>query len=221
MKFVVFLALVVVAVSAKDYTYNMPKFPCSYQMTITSYDDGKKDDSEQVEFSGRYYKFSRDDKIVGVIRPDLGKDGSLLFFDSVSSGCSVEEMEMEVLQYLIDRHTNRLFAYVANKTWDHKDSETYRDKKCDHYYNDEDSRSIYVHDDHIYAIREEDRELVFEYKWKAPMEDFVLSKKDYPKCYEKEKRVADVPSEDYIFCAASTVKIAFVAVVAAIANSLF
>jgi len=86
---------------------------------------------------------------------------------------------------------------------------------------EDDDKSIYVYEDRVYGMVEREYEYVFEYKWEAPMEDFALSKKDYPDCVKKEKKLTDVPSEDYIMCAASSLKVAFVALFAALLAALF
>ena len=36
------------------------------------------------------------------------------------------------------------------------------------------------------------------------MKDFVLKEKDHPDCVKEVKKVEEVPSDDYVFCAVNT-----------------
>ena len=224
MKFVAFLALVLVAVSAKNH-FKQPKMSCAYKLNVKVYEDGKWSGEDMVEFNGRYFKIvsKREETFLGLLRPDIGGEDNLTVFSHERSECEVEEVTMDDFKYVSEMYSNLFWLYVNDQDWDHKKDEKFKDKKCVHYYNDKnDEGSIYVYDDYIYAVVYDDKNYyTLEYEWKAPMEDFVLSKKDYPKCYDKEKKVADEPSEDYIMCAASSVKIAFVAMVAALLAALF
>jgi len=226
MKFVVVLALVLVAVSAGN-KFKQPKMPCDYKIDAKIYEDKKKTADYVVEFNGRYFKLAAKDdreKYVMLLRPDIGSDGNMTAFFSEDDECEVEEVTMDEFKYIANIYSNLFWLYYDDKDWDHKEDKKYRDKKCVHYYDDDkDEPSIYVYDDYIYGVvsGEEDFEYVLEYTWKAPMDDFVMSKKDYPKCYDKEKKVADTPSEDYVMCAASSVKIAFVAMLVALVAALF
>jgi len=222
MKFVAVLALVLVAVSAKNH-FKQPKMPCDYTLTYTGYEDDKKLGQYIIKFNGRYFKLDMnadDEKGVMLLRPDIGKSGT--GFSAYDGDCEVEELTEEEVKYIIEIYGSEIFSYVNDKDWDNKDSKKWRGKKCDHYYDDEKyGVELYVYDDHIYGMASDEMEVTFEYEWKAPMSDFVLSKKDYPKCYDKEKKVADTPSDDYVMCAASSVKIAFVAMLVALLAALF
>jgi len=224
MKFVAVLALVLVAVSAKE-KFKQPKMPCDFTLTYTGYEDGKKLAQYIIEINGRYLKIDvkvDGEKAVSLLRPDIVKDGKVTAFGAADGDCEVEEITEEEMKYVLAMYTTELFEYAGDKEWDHKESKKWRDKKCDHYYDDEkDSMEIYVYDGYLYGMVYDEDEAVFEYEWKAPMKDFVLSKKDYPKCYDKEKKVADTPSDDYVMCAASSVKIAFVAMLVALLAALF
>jgi len=225
MKFVAVLAAVLVAVSASEY-FKQPRYPCAYQVNVKLYEGKKEYGTVLTEVNGRYMKFDLQEKeedynVMYLLRPDIGGEGNVTFFMGDGEYCYVEPIEMEDAAYVTESLSNFILMYVDGKNWDHKKSETWRDKKCDHYYDDDDDESIYVYDGRIYGVTERHGEYVFEYKWEAPMEDFVLSKKDYPNCVKQEKKVADVPSEDYIFCAASSLKVAFVALLAALLVALF
>jgi len=223
MKFIAILALVLVAVSAKDYKFKQPKMPCAYKMTITDYYKGTKDGQYVCEFNGRYFKMKvsyEDYEVFMLARPDIGSDGNVTIFESEDDECYAEEIDLDTYAYVLAEYGSGLTGYFDDKTWDHKESKTWRDKKCDHYYDDEDE-GIYVYDDHIYGWVDGKEEIVFEYEYSAPMKDFVLSKKDFPECVKKAKEVAETPSEDYIMCAASSLKVAFVAVLAALVCALF
>ena len=223
MKFVAILALFAVAVSAESFTYKLPKFPCAYQMTVETFEKDKSLGKTIVELNGRYMLVHNDGKLSGVARPDILKEGNVSLFTVDSDDCEIEYMSVDEYVGLLDQYLKALFSGVDGKKWDHKKSEEFRGKKCDHYYDDnKNSGNLYVIDDYPYAISGEvDYVAVMEYKWEAPMKDFVLSKKDYPKCYDKEKKVADEPSEDYIMCEASSIKIAFVAIFVALISALF
>jgi len=163
-----------------------------------------------------------EEKYMALVRADIGNDDNVTIFEMEDDECYVEQIDLKVLAYYQNIYTTFITMYVNDKDWDHKETKTYRKKKCDHYYDDDDEEgSIYVYDGRIFAVVAHETEFVIEYEDKAPMEDFVMSKKNYPKCVEKDKRVAEVPSDDYVFCAASSVKVAIVAIVAALFSALF
>ena len=224
MRFISVIALVVV-VCAADNHFKQPKFPCAYQMELTWYRGESKVRQDNVEFNGRYCKVHMKVdvyEVVALLRPDIGGGENMTGFQFMDGECEMEHVGMEEFAYVVDTYGSGMFRAVDDKKWDHKEKKTWRGQKCDHYYNDKkDSVSIYVYDDHIYGLVEEDYEVTVKYKWEAPMKDFVLSKKDYPKCYEKDKKVAEEPSEDYVFCTASTMKVAFLAVFVALVSALF
>jgi len=167
------------------------------------------------------YEKYKDSNSITLLRPDLGGEGNFTFFEGAGDYCRYGVMENSELIYFIDAYSRILLGYVDDKDWDHKETKTWRGKKCTHYYDDDDDESIYVYDGRIYGFISRREEVVFEYEWEASMEEFVLKEKDYPACVKENKKVTEVPSEDYIFCAASSVKVAFVAIVAALVSSLF
>jgi len=208
-------------VCAEDITFKQPKFPCAFQMRITEYEEKKEVFAHDIEFNGRYFKLTRNGDFAALLRPDIGGEDKLAAFTPKGKDCDYGEVGMDVLKYVIDSYSEGFFLTVNAKKWEHKKTETWRGKECTHYYDDDkDHESIYVYDDHIYGIVHQEEDIVFEYTWEAPMDDFTMSKKDFPLCVEREKRVAEVPSEDYVFCAAASVKIAFVAVLAALISAL-
>jgi len=227
MKFVAVLALIAVAVSAKEH-FKQPQLPCAWTQDITMYEGEKKVGSYHIEMNGRYMKLEGKDgdeeKYMLLVRADIGNDDNVTIFemDEEDDECYVEQIDLKELAYYENIYSNLLTLYVYDKDWDHKETKTYRKKKCDYYYDDDDEEgSIYVYDGRIFAVLAHEMESVIEYEDKAPMEDFVISKKNYPKCVEKDKKVAEVPSDDFVFCAASSVKVAIVAVVAAVFSALF
>jgi len=225
MKFAAVLALIVVAVSAANH-FKQPKMPCAWTQDIDVYRRGGKYAHYRVEMNGRFMKFTGneddDETYAELVRSDIGNDGNVTFFYMDGSDCVVEELELNDLAYLQDMYTYIGMMYEYDKDWDHKKTETYRDKKCDYYYDDEpEEGNIYVYEGRIFAVVREKFEFVIEYKDEAPMDVFVMSEKDFPKCVEKDKKVAEVPSDDFVFCAASSMKVAIVAVVAAVISALF
>jgi len=226
MKFVAVLALVLVVVSASEY-FKQPKFPCAYKITATGFRGSKIDVTYVIEVNGRYFKlqmtYDKEYDILAVIRPDIGGDGNVTLVETEVGAdyCYVEPILMQYANYFVNVYGN-LLMYVDGKSWEHKKSETYKGKKCDHYYDDDGRESIYVYDDHIYAISEKDGDdFIFEYEWEAPMEDFALKEKDFPACAKQNSKIAEVPSLDYVFCAACSIKVAFVAVLATFLAALF
>ena len=223
MKFVAVLALILVAVSAKEH-FKQPKMPCAYKITAKVYESDKVEGDYVVEFNGRYMKLVAKDseEYAMLLRPDIGKDGKMTGFGVEDGKCYVDELTMEDFEYVLDIYGNLFWQYVGDNDWDHKEEKKYKGKKCVHYYNDGGDEGIYVYDDYIYVAQYDKGDYFeLEYEWKAPMKDFVLSKKDNPKCYDEEKKVAEEPSEDYIMCAASTMKVAFAAVFVALLAALF
>ena len=226
-KFVAFVALVLVAVSAKEY-FKQPQMPCAYRMMIDIYEYKQKLGKYDIKYNGRYLKVEAEaekEKYLILLRPDLGKNGNstMTFYSSDDDECEVMQVEKEIADEYLEIYSTAVLLYADDKKWDNKVTKTYRNKKCDLYYDDddEDDMKLYVYDDHIFAIVGQSFEYVFEYEYKAPMSDFTISKKDYGKCYEKEKKISDKPSEDYIMCAASSVKVALVAIFVALVSTLF
>ena len=223
MKFVAVFALVLVAVSA-SYYFKQPKFPCTYQLKIKAYEDKKDLGKYEIAVNGRYFKMrfkvENDYDITFVLRPDLAGEGNITYFeyDKDEKECYVDQMEMEEAAYFLQIYGQGFLMYVDGKNWENKKSVEWRGKKCDHYYDDDDDESIYVYDDRVYGVVYRDEEMVFEYEWEAPMEEFVM---DYSECVKENKKVAEVPSKDYIFCAASSLKVAFAAILAALLAALF
>jgi len=226
MKFVAVLALLLVAVSAREY-FKQPGYPCAYKVKMSVYEKGKKYAEYKSYVNGRYMKTkmtAEDDEdynAVILVRPDLGGEGNFTVVSGYEDYCYSSVLENEELSYFLQSYSRMFLMYVEDKNWDHKETKTWRDKKCDHYYDDDEDESIYVYDGRIYGYVERSDEVVVEYEWEAPMEEFVLKEKDFPDCVKENKKVTEVPSEDYIFCAASSVKVAFVAIVAALVSSLF
>ena len=226
MKFVAVFALMLVAVSA-SYYFKQPKFPCAYQIKIKLYEDKKEVGKYSVEMNGRYAMASFEFKDEGyddtyLVRPDIGgKDNATLILGD-KDNCYVYTIEMEEANYFTHNIGNLVLMYVDGRNWEKKKSEEWRGKKCDHYYDDDDDdESIYIYDDRIYGMVDRRYEYVFEYKWEAPMEDFVMKEKDFPQCAKQEQKITEVPSEDYIMCAASSLKVAFAAILVALLAALF
>ena len=226
-KSVAVLALVLVAVSA-SYYYKQPRFPCAYEMKTKLYRDDKEEGSVKSLVNGRYAKVKIDNdeyETMILLRADLGGEGNVtaFFAEKGSEYCYVEPVELEDTAYFTSYYTQGLFSYVDGRNWKNKKSVEWKGKKCDRYYDGDDDEdiSLYVLDDYIYGMSDRRYAYVFEYKWEAPMEEFVMKEKDYPECVKQEKKVTEVPSEDYIFCAASSLKVAFVAILAAFVVALF
>jgi len=225
MRFVAVLALLLVAVSAKEH-FKQPKYPCAYNIKISVSEKGEKVEEFKIYVNGRYLKMKmtseeRDYSSALLLRPDIGGEGNCTLMNSFKDYCYPIVVETKEASYIINTYSVLFLMYVDDKDWDHKETKTWRGKKCDHYYDDDDDESIYVYDGRIYGYAERSDEITFEYEWEAPMEEFVMKEKDYPYCVEAVKEVSEVPSEDYIFCAASSVKVAFVAIVVALVSSLF
>ena len=225
MKFVAVFALMLVAVSA-SYYFKQPKYPCAYQLKLKPYADKKEIGKLEVAVNGRYFKMEykvEDYNLVLLFRPDLADKGNVTIFeyDIEEKECYSEEMEMEEASYFINLYGQGLLEGADGRNWEKKKSEEWRGKKCDHYYNDDDDEGIYVYDDHVYGLVEHELEIVYEYEWEAPMEEFVMKEKDYPQCVKENKKVAEEPSKDYVFCAASSLKVAFAAILAALLAALF
>jgi len=226
MKFVAVLALLLVAVSAKEH-FKQPKFPCAYEMKMSASDGDESYGEYKLYMNGRYVKLkvtSEEEKGyngVLLVRPDLGGEGKFTVFEGFGEYCYSAVMDNKDLPYFLDSYGKVFLEYADDKDWDHKETKTWKGKKCTHYYDDDEDESIYVYDDRVYGYVENDFVIVFEYEWKASMDEFVLKEKDYPECVKENKKVTEVPSDDYVFCAASSLKVAFVAVVAALVSSLF
>ena len=224
MKFVAVLAFVLVSVSA-SYYFKQPKYPCAYQIKIRMYEDKKDLGKYEIAMNGRYFKmrYKFDDYDLALLmRPDLAGEGNITIFEGSEKECYAGEIEMEEAAYFVNIYGNGFLVYEDGRNWDNKKSKEWRGKKCDFYYDDkDDEEGIYVYDDHIIGVVDEDEEMVFEYEWDAPMEEFVMKEKDYPECVKENKKVAEEPSKDYVFCAASSLKVAFAAILAVLLAALF
>ena len=225
MKIFAVFALVAVAVYAKSYSFRDADKPCAYHQHIDIYEDNRKYAQYDVAFNGRYMKVkakSEEGDYLILLRPDIGhdKNATLLFFSYEE--CNMAEVEPEIAMEYLDTYHDVATRYVKNKQWDHKESKKYRGKQCDYYFDDdEDEASIYVYDEKIYGVIEGDSEWVIEYDEDVSMSDFALSKKDYPECVEQEKKLADKPSDDYVLCAAGSMKVAIIALFAALVSAFF
>ena len=109
------------------------------------------------------------------------------------------------------------FAGLDNHTWEYKEEAEYNGKKCTVYYDYSiDYIAIYVHEGYIHVVRGGSIDVIIENKWEAPMESFVLKN-----CWKENKKFSQTPSKSYIFCDASNLKVAFIAVIVALLSAIF
>jgi len=151
-------------------------------------------------------------------RPDITKKVSgvemIAAAAQYAKTCVSDYAPMEDYLKFLDGMSDTMFGSLEDVEWEHKKDGEYDGKKCTVYYDeDEKDYALYVKDDYPYAFHTQSQDLIFDFEWEAPMDKFVLEdcKGDFAK----------TPSKDYIFCAASTVKVAVVAVLAALLSALF
>jgi len=236
MKIFAVVAIVAVAVCAKSITFKQERLPCSYTLKSKVTVSGREVTSPKSFVNGRYIASSGaqgDQSFFGIVRPDITRkeDGREQIASFVSLGkndCTLEWMNMTDYLAELKDYDYELFLGFNNATWDKKESVKYQGKKCDHYYNEtKDSPSIYVYDDFIYVIHmktdeDNDMDIIYDFNWdKVKMDKFIMKKDDFPACYKLDKRIADEPSKDYVFCGASSLKVAFVSILVALATVLF
>ena len=116
-----------------------------------------------------------------------------------------------------------IFDECAKIDFPQKTTGKYGNKKCDIYYDTKiDDFAVYVYEDYIYAIHSGEKDdvydLILDYTWKAPMKDFVF---DHKECVEQEKKLAETPSDDFVLCAASNLRVAFFTLLVALVTILF
>jgi len=236
MKVFAVLALLVLAVAA-DYKLKQPDYPCAFQLEVISKKGDEKNTELEFAVNGRYawYKKEEEDGMAEVLyRPDITDTKAGVKFMICATKMTVGSKETctaiyvktdRVVDHTVDVVT-ALLSDVVGAKFENKDSEKYDGKKCDVYYNDDKEEfAVYVYDEYVYAIhhREDDvdYDLIFDYTWNAPLSLFVFDEKDHKDCVKKYESLADTPSVDYIFCAASNLKVAFVALLVALVSALF
>ena len=203
--------IIVAVVSATSFTFQQPKMPCAYQLHFKAEQDGKEVYEETYVMNGPFAMMKQvyeGESYVSLARPDLShrKNGKevITLFKFSESECEVVQESLGRFLGELTQLEDHLFLGFQNRSWKNKETVRCFDKECD-YYHDDDCEGIYVKDDYIVAMFTNEHGIInrfyYDYEWKAPMESFVLSKKDYPKCVEQENRVAEVPSGDFAFCA--------------------
>jgi len=232
MKLFVVVALLAALVYADGYKIEQPKYPCDFSVKIYQKVDDKKTEYMKYKVNGRYmyYKTEADDdmKVETVVRPDIEKKVAGVDCIAQAAKTTVEGVSACVVTYVpvdtVVGHTTSLLDEmledILKHTYKNKKSMKFDGKSCDAYYDDDvEEEAIFVYDDFVYGIRMgKGEEGILEYEWKAPMEEFVFDHKD---CVAQEKKLADEPSEDYVFCAAASVKVALVALLVALVSALF
>jgi hypothetical protein len=224
MKFLAVIALVAVAVAAETYKVNV-KLPCEYEVKIKMKSKGVTADFGKTYVNGRYMKSETEvlgKKSITLYRPDINKkEGDTEKIASVSFAlgvCTLDYVDVKTIFPDVDEEENTMY-------FENKEKQNYGDEKCTAYWNgtsiDKDG-GIFVCDDELRCVRAvlagETTDTIMEYEYDAPMEKFVI-KEDA--CTKIEKKLAEEPSEDFIMCAASSVKVAFVALLVALVSALF
>ena len=223
MKVLAFLAIVAIVVNGEGYKFTQPKYPCAYEMKMSMKQDGKAEDYMTLKVNGRYLWMNSKklDDMTVVYRPDINKkeDGvEMLLGAGIMDGeCLVQYVSLKDYLEILSSTLESAFQGLDNYTWAHKEEGEYNGKKCTVYYDTEiDQGAIYVYEGYIYVVHSWSYDLIIENKWEAPMESFVLKE-----CKKENSKLADTPSESYIFCAASNLKVAFITILVALLSALF
>ena len=224
-KVVFVLAVVAVAVLASE-KYKAPKLPCAYELKIKekSKSSSKASDVGKYTVNGRYLRMkienSNDDSdIYGVYRPDIQKTDNGIDYIGIAATsdkkCESDWAPLKAYLLVLDGMYTSLFGGVNAISWDSKEEGAkYDGDKCTLYKNKALGINMYVKDDYPYVIQDSDGdEEIYEWSWSAPMSKFKLE--------DCSGDFGKTPSSDYVFCAASSVKVAFVAVLAALLAALF
>ena len=220
MKAIACLALVAIVVSAGEYKFTQPKFPCAFQMKVVS--DGRELFSEVI--NGRFFKLVQYDAgvtSVGVSRSDITKkegDVEKIAYANAKNGkCESGFVPLKDYLGVLKTYSEDIFAGMSDKTWKNKKNVTFNGKDCTAYYDDDiEEGAIYVYDGYIYAYADKFETTIFDFKLEAPLSEFVLEE-----CKSENKKFAETPSEDYVFCSSSSVKVAFAAILVALLCAFF
>jgi len=169
-------------------------------------------------------QYDDDDKITSIYRSDMTKEKDkkeMIAIAAASDGkCKGSDYApLDDYFEVLKTYSETVFDELKDVTWKNKKEDVkFKGKKCTAYYNDDiDGSAIYVYDGYLYAVHSSsDDTTILEYEWDVPMDTFVL--KD---CKSEDKRFAETPSEDFVFCASNSVKVAFVAILVALLSALF
>jgi len=214
---VALLCLVLFAVCASEHTLSQPAYPCGYQCKVTMKSKSEKQTID-LRVNGRY-KFvkmdTKEQKVTYLIRPDINKkekDTELLAVFVLSDKvCEMEYLAgpVSAIGLKLEDLTQRL----VNRSYAHKESKKFDDKKCTCYYNGKspDDDAVYVYEDYVYSVVSDGTQTIFDCEWKAPMKVFALDDDEYPRCKSVEEKVYETPSDDFVFCTATTIQVAFFA----------
>ena len=211
--FIVIAVVATLSVMAEEYKLLQPSLPCAYQCNITASFDGKEDIT-RIEVNGRYQRIqfnSLDGPAVCVVRPDIIDENDkkkIAMFCGGDKSCTHQFRPGPVMDVGIS--VDIMLKGINNRTYEHKESAKYNGLLCDCYYdgNSSEAEAVYVYEDFIYAVvRGKKNKTTFEYSWEAPIEDFKLDEKKYPKCHSS--KVYSTPSERYIFCGANSIQVTF------------
>jgi hypothetical protein len=215
------LAVIVLAVSAEKY--KPPKLPCDYELKLIKKADSKSEDLIKLTINGRYLRMKMaddgDSDIYAVYRPDITKkEGGIEMIGVAASkgdDCKSDYTSLDAYLAFLKTLSGQIFGAVDYIDWKNKKEGEYDGEKCTVYYDDDEKDyALYVKDDYPLAMHAYDgTDLVFEWEWSAPMKKFKLDacKDDFGK----------TPSDDYVFCAAASVKVAVVALLVALVSALF
>lgn len=223
MKFLAVIALVAVAVAAETYKVEI-KLPCEYEVKMKVKSGSVSLDAGKQYVNGRYMKQEVEamgQKSIQLIRPDINKkegDAEMIASVVFAAGmCNLNYVPVKTL-FPDDEDENAMY-------YEHKEKQKYDGESCTAYWNGtsiDKEGGIFVCGDEIRCVRDVDggetMDMIMEYEYDAPMEKFII-KEDA--CTKIEKKLAEEPSEDFIMCAASSVKVAFVALLVALVSALF
>jgi hypothetical protein len=218
------LAVVAVALVAGE-KFKPKKLPCAFELKLVQTIDKKKSDLMKITINGRYLRMKMsddrkrgDDDMYVCYRPDITKkeSGVDMIGAAVTYGGKCETAYGPLKEYLkmLDEFSETMFYGVDEIDWEHKKDTKYDGESCTVYYDDDEKDyALYVKDDYPLALHTQGYDLKFEWEWEAPMDKFKMDS-----CDGDFKKT---PSEDYIFCAASSVKVALAALLVALVSALF
>ena len=155
-------------------------------------------------------------EIYAVYRPDITKKESGVEMIGVAASkgdeCESDYTPWDPYLAYLKTLSGQIFGVVDNIDWKNKKEGKYDGEKCTVYYDDDEKDyALYVKDDYPIAMHAYSTDLIFDWEWSAPMKKFKLDacKDDFGK----------TPSDDYVFCAAASVKVAVVALLVALVSS--
>ena len=205
MKTFVAFAVLTVAVTLAEYSFEQPFLPCSLVINYTKIDSEGASIETVLTFNGIYCYIEINEggnRSFDLYRSDIHhkKDDKNMISLIRSKGESCEMTEMiDPGKYFSDFFFGTLFGQYDHMYWDRLDIKSFHGKTCDYYYNDDDPDGVelFVYDHKIYGVREKGVEKIFEYEYTAPkLSEFVVNTDKFPACSEVDSKVFKAPTDD-------------------------